>query len=99
MDGKCELCGEPLPEGERMFKFHGFSGPCPKPPLQKTEVVAEYVFRNMKDGELWLDVRVNRQPYIQIGPFDTEAERQRVHDDLISMARSLGAKDIPGQPQ
>lgn len=27
----CELCGEPMPEGETMFKFHGYSGPCPKP--------------------------------------------------------------------
>ena len=31
----CELCGEPMPEGETMFKFHGYSGPCPKPPLPK----------------------------------------------------------------
>lgn len=30
---KCEMCGEPMPEGETMFKFHGYSGPCPKPPL------------------------------------------------------------------
>jgi hypothetical protein len=30
---KCELCGEPMPEGEQMFKYHGYSGPCPKPPL------------------------------------------------------------------
>lgn len=30
----CELCGEPMPEGEEMFKFHGYSGPCPKPPLK-----------------------------------------------------------------
>lgn len=30
---KCELCGEPMPAGEEMFKFHGYSGPCPKPPL------------------------------------------------------------------
>lgn len=30
---KCELCGEPMPEGEEMFKFHGYSGNCPKPPL------------------------------------------------------------------
>lgn len=29
----CELCGEPMPLGEEMFKFHGFSGNCPKPPL------------------------------------------------------------------
>ncbi len=32
---KCELCGEPMPPGETMFKFHGYSGPCPKPPLPK----------------------------------------------------------------
>lgn len=29
----CELCGEPMPHGEEMFKIHGYSGPCPKPPL------------------------------------------------------------------
>jgi len=28
----CELCGHPMPEGEQMFKFHGYSGPCPAPP-------------------------------------------------------------------
>jgi hypothetical protein len=32
---KCEICGEPMPEGETMFKFHGYSGKCPKPPLLK----------------------------------------------------------------
>ena len=32
---KCELCGEPMPEGEAMFKFHGYSSPCPKLSLQK----------------------------------------------------------------
>jgi hypothetical protein len=29
----CDICGEPMPENEQMFKFHGYSGPCPKPPL------------------------------------------------------------------
>lgn len=33
---KCELCGEPMSEDEEMFKFHGYSGPCPKPPLKDT---------------------------------------------------------------
>ncbi len=28
----CSLCGEPMPEGETMFKYHGYSGPCPKVP-------------------------------------------------------------------
>lgn len=31
----CELCGEPMPQGEEVFKYHGYSGPCPKPPLPK----------------------------------------------------------------
>lgn len=29
---KCQLCGEPMPAGEEMFNYHGYSGPCPKPP-------------------------------------------------------------------
>lgn len=28
---KCEICGETLPEGEEMFRYHGFSGNCPAP--------------------------------------------------------------------
>ena len=32
---KCELCGNPMPPGESMFKYHGYSGPCPKPYLPK----------------------------------------------------------------
>jgi hypothetical protein len=25
----CQLCGEPMPPGEEMFNYHGYSGPCP----------------------------------------------------------------------
>ena len=32
---KCAICGEPMPEGEEMFKYHGYSGNCPKPPLPR----------------------------------------------------------------
>lgn len=32
-ENKCELCGEPMPEGEGMFKYHGYSGPCQKKPM------------------------------------------------------------------
>jgi len=35
----CVLCGEPMPAGEEMFKYHGFSGPCPKPPLSRQPIV------------------------------------------------------------
>lgn len=29
---KCGLCGEPMPPGEEMFEYHGYSSPCPKLP-------------------------------------------------------------------
>ena len=32
---KCTVCGEPMPDGEEMFMYHGYSGPCPKEPLPK----------------------------------------------------------------
>lgn len=35
-DAKCTICGEPMPPGEEMFKIHGYSGPCPKEPMQRT---------------------------------------------------------------
>lgn len=28
-EGICGICGKPMPEGEKMFKFHGYSGNCP----------------------------------------------------------------------
>jgi len=28
--GYCGVCGKPMPEGEEMFRYHGYSGPCPK---------------------------------------------------------------------
>lgn len=31
IDAKCELCGGAMPPGEEMFKYHGYSGPCPQP--------------------------------------------------------------------
>lgn len=44
----CELCGEQMPDGEEMFKFHGFSGPCPKPPLPRPRPL-EYAVSEASD--------------------------------------------------
>ena len=49
----CALCGEPMPAGEEMFKFHGYSGDCPKQPLPQEPL-------NLPDDELlamWRSVR------------------------------------------
>jgi hypothetical protein len=32
--GTCGVCGQPMPEGEEMFAYHGFSGPCPEMPTR-----------------------------------------------------------------
>ncbi len=47
----CSVCGEPMPPGEEMFKFHGFSGPCPKP-LKRSEehVVPTFAHCNAING-------------------------------------------------
>jgi len=34
----CTLCGEPMPPGETMFHYHGYSGPCPEPHLKKAQL-------------------------------------------------------------
>lgn len=31
LEATCEVCGQPMPPGEEMFKYHGYSGPCPLP--------------------------------------------------------------------
>lgn len=91
----CEVCGEPMAEAESMFKFHGYSGPCPKPPLPRpVKVMIEYIQAETPDG-YWINVTADRQPYNAIGPFTTKKEMQTAYDDLLNMMRSLGAKDFP----
>src|SRR5689334_9647042 len=40
-EAKCAICGEPMPEGEEMFNYHGYSGPCPAPPLPRASTPEE----------------------------------------------------------
>ncbi|UZE47934.1 MazG-like family protein [Rhodopseudomonas sp. P2A-2r] len=52
MPTHCELCGEPMPADEQMFKFHGFSGGCPKPPLRQSAGAAAMTFREFSAANL-----------------------------------------------
>lgn len=63
------------------------------------EAVVEYMLRDMSGGSFWIDVVVDRERWGSIGPFETETERQRALDDLLSMTRELGAKDLPLKEQ
>lgn len=48
---RCEICGEPMPQGEEMFKYHGYSGSCPKPKQEPPEeVVAVHVTPTINEG-------------------------------------------------
>jgi hypothetical protein len=74
---KCELCGEPMPAGEQMFKFHGYSGPCPKDPLPRRNKDADefHVLRILGNGqisaerarELLKSIRAGEEP--ELPPF------------------------------
>lgn len=69
---KCELCGEPMPPGEEMFKFHGYSGGCPRPPLPLDHGI-EYVkklFKNVTGVDVV--VRVDNGEFIVTDPAGQE---------------------------
>jgi hypothetical protein len=46
----CGLCGKPMPEGEEMFNYHGFSGPCPPPDIHSEvfEAAKQWLESNTK---------------------------------------------------
>lgn len=80
---KCEICGEPMLQGETMFKFHGYSGPCPKPPLlqpHQQRVVTEKKELDEKLGKLNLFLLGEKFGEL------TDAERDR----LNRQARHMG---------
>lgn len=64
----CRLCGNPMPEGEEMFKYHGYSGPCP--PKAKAMTTLEERIENMAKGEYQRGHGQN-DPTWDAAPFDT----------------------------
>lgn len=48
MSKTCSICGEPMPPGEEMFKFHGYSGPCPKPSMKKPDTALDRIMNDPK---------------------------------------------------
>ena len=52
-EAKCGICGEPMPEGEQMFKFHGYSGPCRKPALEKTGYKYDVLIQGGMGPDVW----------------------------------------------
>lgn len=44
----CMLCGEPLPEGEQVFMYHGYSGPCPRELRAGNSTAERQAAKNLK---------------------------------------------------
>lgn len=95
----CTLCGEPMPAGEEMFQFHGYSGPCPKPPLSKLmqKVVVEYALHKDRDGGWHFSIKIDRDQIRSLGPFPDEQSARAAFEDMMAMMRQLGAVDTVPQ--
>lgn len=72
MHKKCELCGEPMPEGEEMFKYHGYSGNCPRPPMSRDYGIegVKKLFKEVTGVDV--GVRVENGEFIVIDPTGQE---------------------------
>ncbi|WP_374312472.1 DUF2829 domain-containing protein [Dongia sp.] len=64
----CNICGEPMPPGEEVFKFHGYSGPCPKPPLAGSAEKTGFDFSGAL-SHLKIGMKVARQGWNGKGMF------------------------------
>ena len=93
MTTKCSICGEPMPEGETMFKYHGYSGPCPKPPLlqpHQRRVVDEKTELDKKATDLSNFIGTG-QIFTTLDP--AEQERLREQNDVMwKYSEILGAR-------
>lgn len=75
---RCELCGEPMPENEQMFKIHGYSGPCPKPPLPRANDADAL-------GQAWLAEKLKDPEWVaKIKSRSDEANRQMRERGLLT---------------
>lgn len=57
------------------------------------DVMIEY-FPFEKAGEYFIEIRVNREFWADLGPFETRKECLRASEDLMSMMLDFGAADL-----
>lgn len=100
-EATCDLCGEPMPKGEEMFKLHGYSGPCPKPPLERP-TLEKYLQQNLDNDVIDHSIRCVRGPngevdfYIHPSGVDGETLNLTVKgNDLTIIPDNHGAGSRP----
>ena len=94
---KCEICGEPMPPGEEVFKFHGYSGPCPKPPLAEKPAAASGLALIADERERQIMVEgytPDHDDKHDRGELAVSAARYALHDVQISEAADVDLVDL-----
>ena len=86
----CTICGAPMPEGEEMFKYHGYSGPCPAPPLPAALTDIEKLTMRIYDTLASINdaVAIGDDGYARFG---SVGDAQRLND----LVQELGRTALP----
>ena len=87
---KCELCGDVMPPGEEMFKYHGFSGPCPAPPKPKEK--PEWLLQFFAYGHLPVGLQDVSRPFAELAD-RMVATLPRNQERTAGLRKLLEAKD------
>lgn len=90
----CKLCGEPMPEGEEMFMYHGFSGECPKAPLTQRGISP------FKEGDRVFKPKGYQFPGTVVGVFKNLAGEFRyvVEMDMFGLLHIFNADQLEKSP-
>ncbi len=92
-EGRCDICGEPMPEGESMFRMHGYSGPCPKLPLPQPKVDTIESLRAERDALAAL-LRECREDWIRLA-YGASHEDVAAYRDFATRIDGALAEDKP----
>jgi hypothetical protein len=74
-----------MPVGEEMFYYHGYSGPCPKPPLPKKETDEELSLFDSAAAHAVMGCLMLREGNV---PVERIAEFADKMNDLIQVMRN-----------
>jgi hypothetical protein len=93
----CGLCGEPMPYGEEMFKYHGHSGPCPKPQLQASNTDDEPISPAVARAKDYFWRKANEYEkagrHDELRAFYNDMIELQQRTDVVSISKVLDALD------
>ena len=96
-ESTCAICGHPMPEGETMFQYHGYSGPCPDKPripvaprtdyneaLTDTAMLTNSADAQWKENKRLLSELTAAQARIADGKIMADFAKGAIHDAIAT---------------